>query len=144
MPVLNFDAKAKSENPTKTVVNTGGFTLTVDEPESLGGTNDGANPVQFILAALAGCLNVMCHIIAKEMSFDLRGVQIELDGDLDPAKLFGQDTQSRAGYSEIRVTIKPDTDADEDTLERWLQTVEQRCPVSDNLSNQTPVSIKLG
>lgn len=144
MAILNFEAKAKSENSTKTIVETSCFKLTIDEPENLGGTNDGANPVQFLLAALAGCLNVMGHIVAKEMNMDLKCLDIHLDGDLDPAKLFGQTTDSRAGYSEIRVTVKPDTDADKETLDKWLKTVEERCPVSDNLKNPTPVIIKLG
>ena len=144
MPALNFKANAKSENSTKTVVETSCFRMTIDEPESLGGTNDGANPVQYLLAALAGCLNVMGHIVAKEMNINLKCLEIHLDGDLDPAKLFGQSNENRAGYSEIRVTVKPDTDADKATLEKWLETVEERCPVSDNLKNPTPVIIKLG
>lgn len=144
MAVLNFNANAKSENSTKTIVETSCFKLTIDEPQNLGGTNDGANPVQYLLAALAGCLNVMGHIIAKEMNFNLKCLDIHLEGDLDPAKLFGQATSTRAGYSEIRVTIKPDADADKETLEEWLRLVEERCPVSDNLKNPTPVIIKLG
>ena len=35
MPVLNFSANAKTENPTKTVVKTDRFTLTVDCPKAL-------------------------------------------------------------------------------------------------------------
>jgi len=144
MPDLNFNATAKSESNTKTVVTADCFKMTIDEPAGLGGTNEGANPVQYLLAALAGCLNVMGHIVANEMGFTLRCLDIRLDGDLDPAKLFGKSNESRAGYSEIRVTIKPDTDADRSTLEKWLAAVEDRCPVSDNLKNPTPVIIKLG
>lgn len=143
MPDLKFNAKARSESSTKTVVETDCFKMTIDEPAGLGGTNEGANPVQYLLAALAGCLNVMGHIVANEMGFELRCLDIHLDGDLDPAKLFGKSNENRAGYSEIRVTLKPDTDADENTLIEWLAIVEDRCPVSDNLKNPTPVIIKL-
>jgi uncharacterized OsmC-like protein len=144
MPDLIFNAKAKSENPTKTMVETSCFKLTIDEPESLGGTNDGANPVQYLLASLGGCLNVMGHLIAKEMNFNLKCLEINMEGDLNPAKLFGQQTEDRAGYKEIRVIIKPDADADRETLEKWLNTIESRCPVNDNLTNPTPVKISLG
>ncbi len=143
MPDLSFNAKARSESNTKTIVETDCFKMTIDEPAGLGGTNEGANPVQYLLAALAGCLNVMGHIVANEMGFELRCLDIHLDGDLDPAKLFGKSNEKRAGYSEIRVTLKPDTDADENTLVEWLAIVEDRCPVSDNLKNPTPVIIKL-
>jgi uncharacterized OsmC-like protein len=141
MPVVKFSAKAKNENRTKTVVETRGFKMTIDEPENLGGTNEGANPVEFMLAALAGCLNVVGHIVAKEMGFQLNGLEIELEGDLDPAKFMGKDTEERAGYKEIRVIIKPDTDTDAETLEKWARAIEIRCPVSDNISNTTPLKI---
>ncbi|ACL69237.1 OsmC family protein [Halothermothrix orenii] len=144
MPNLKFSVTSKSENPTKTVVEARDFKIVIDEPENLGGTNDGPNPVEYVLAALSGCLNVVGHLVAKEMGFELKGIEFELEGDLDPAKFSGQDTDTRAGYQEIRVNIKPDTNADEDTLSKWLEAVETRCPVSDNLANATPVKISLG
>jgi len=140
---MTFRAKAHSENPTKTVVRTRTFEMIIDEPTDLGGTNEGANPVEYVLAALAGCLNVMCHVVAREMNINLRGVEIQLAGKLNPDKLFGKETSDRAGYKEITVEISPDTDADRATLEKWLKVVESRCPVSDNLNNPTPVLIKL-
>ncbi|QRX62602.1 OsmC family protein [Dysgonomonadaceae bacterium zrk40] len=143
MADMTFRVKAHSENPTKTVVKARTFQMIIDEPTDLGGTNDGANPVEYLLAALSGCLNVMCHVVAQEMNFKLRGVEIQLAGKLNPDKLFGKETADRAGYKEITVEINPDTDADRATLERWLEVVESRCPVSDNLNNPTPVHIKL-
>ncbi len=143
MADMTFRAKAHSENPTKTVVRTRTFEMIIDEPTDLGGTNEGASPVEYVLAALAGCLNVMCHMVAREMNINLRGVEIQLAGKLNPDKLFGKETSDRAGYKEITVEISPDTDADRATLEKWLKVVESRCPVSDNLNNPTPVLIKL-
>jgi uncharacterized OsmC-like protein len=78
------------------------------------------------------------------MGFHLSGLEIALEGDLDPAKFAGKQTEERAGYKEIRVIMKPDTDADAETLEKWVNTVEQRCPVSDNISHTTPLVITLG
>ncbi len=143
MSDLNFSLKGQNENPTKFVARTRHFQLTIDEPEGLGGTDDAANPVEFLLAAYAGCLNVMGHIIAKELNFKLNSLKIELDGDLNPSKVFGQPTNDRAGYKEIRVNIIPDSDADESTLQLWLETIESRCPVNDNLINPTPVKIAI-
>ncbi len=143
MSELTFQVSAHSENPTKTVIKARGFELIVDEPKELGGTNAGLNPVEYVLAAFSGCLNVVAHLVAKEMNFELRGVKINLSGVLDPAKFTGAETSERAGYKRIDVEILPDTDADSATLEKWLQTIEQRCPVSDNLSNATPVHITI-
>jgi uncharacterized OsmC-like protein len=143
MEELTFRVKAHSENPTKTVVKARTFKMIIDEPTDLGGTNDGPNPVEYVLAALSGCLNVMCHIVAQEMNIKLKGVEIKISGALNPEKLFGKETENRAGYKSIHVEIKPDTDTDKDTLQKWIQTVETRCPVSDNLTNPTPVHIAL-
>ncbi len=143
MSDITFRVKAHSENPTKTIAKARGFEAIIDEPGELNGTNDGPNPVEYTLIALSGCLNVMCHLVAKEMNFTLRGVKMNLSGVLDPDKHFGMKTAERAGYKRIEVEIIPDADADAATLEQWLKTIEERCPVSDNLNNPTPVLIKL-
>jgi len=144
MSSIKFGVNAKSENGTKTEVVTRGFKMTIDEPENMGGTNGGANPVEYLLAALSGCLNVVGHLVAREMGFKLNGLELVLEGDLDPSKFSGKSMDGRAGYSEIRVTLKPNTDADKETLDKWLKAVESRCPVSDNISNPTPLHIVLG
>lgn len=144
MADLRFRISAKSETPTKSVIKARNFQITIDEPEDLGGTDSAANPVEYMLAAFAGCLNVMAHVVAREMNFTLRNVTIEIAGTLNPQKLFGQQTEERAGYKEIAVKIKPDCDADADTLKQWLKAIEDRCPVCDNLKHPTPVKLALG
>ena len=143
MADLIFSLSGQNVNPTKFVAKTRQFTLTIDEPEGLGGTDQGANPVEFLLAAYAGCLNVMGHIVAAELGFKLNNIRIELEGDLNPAKVFGNYTNDRAGYKEIRVNIFPDAETDEANLAKWLEIIESRCPVNDNLINPTPVKISL-
>lgn len=143
MADIKFRAKAHSENATKTVVKTRGFELVVDEPQDLGGGNEGANPVEFVLAGYAGCLNVMAHVVAKEMNFELRGMKIDLVGNLNPARLFGQSFDERAGYKEIEVTLKPDCDVDDATLATWKDSILDRCPVGDNLKNTTEISVDI-
>lgn len=144
MADLKFRVTAKSENKTKTIIKARKFIMTIDEPENLGGTNDGANPVEYLLGALSGCLNVVAHIVAKELGFELRGLEIILEGILNPAKFAGKSDEERTGYKEIKVIIKPDTDADESTLQKWINIVEDRCPVSDNIANATPLKITIG
>jgi Predicted redox protein, regulator of disulfide bond formation len=143
MENMEFKIIAQSENPTKTVVNAGNFTLTIDEPAELGGTNAGANPVEFVLASLAGCINVMAHVAAGEMGLKLRGVTASISGILNPSKLFGEPTATRAGFQSIEVKLTPDCDADAKTIEKWLEVITERSPVLDNLVNATPVKITI-
>ncbi|WP_129409306.1 OsmC family protein [Marinitoga lauensis] len=143
MAFMNFKITSESANPTKTIVKARNFEMIIDEPESLGGKDEGANPVEFLLGAFAGCLNVVGHLVAKEMGFKLRKMNIDIDGDLNPAKFLGKPSDDRTGYVQINVSFNLETDADEDTLKEWLRLVEERCPISDNLRNPTPIKFNI-
>jgi len=143
MSLLNFAIQGENENPTKLLVNSRQFKLIVDEPAGLGGTDDGPNPVEYLLAGYAGCLNVVAHLVAKEQNLDIRKLAIEVDGDINPSRLFGQSNDDRAGFKIIRVNISIDADADQPVIDKWLKEVENRCPINDNLRNPTPVEIKV-
>ncbi|MCK9525385.1 MAG: OsmC family protein [Limnochordia bacterium] len=143
MAIATFTVGAHSVNPTQTVVRARNFEMIIDEPSNLGGTDEGPTPVEYILGALAGCLTVVGHVVAKEMAFELRGITFELAGDLDPAKFLGESATNRAGFQEIRVKVLPDSNASQEQLDAWLKAVGSRCPVSDNLANTTPVQLTL-
>lgn len=138
-----FSVSGQSETATRMAVQVRDFELIVDEPPGLGGDDEGPNPVEYILAGLAGCLNVMGHIVAKEMGFAIRSLHVGASGPLDPAKFLGKPTDDRAGYKNVDVTLRIDADADQATLDRWRATIEARCPVSDNLTNLTPVALRV-
>lgn len=143
MPDLTLSVTGKKQGPTLLDVKARSFTMLVDEPENLGGEDRGPNPVEYLLASLAGCLNVVGAVVAKEMGLVYRGLTIKVEGDLNPERFMGRSMAERAGFKRIRATLEPDMQADESTREKWLETVELRCPISDNLLNPVPVSITL-
>lgn len=140
---VTFAIEAESRTETHTVVEARDFTFSVDEPQDLGGTNAGPNPVEYLLGALAGCLNVVGHAVAEEMGLTVRNIDIAIEGDLDPRKFMGAAEEPRAGYQAVEVSMDLETDADDAALEEWLSTVEERCPVSDNIGNATPLSFSV-
>jgi uncharacterized OsmC-like protein len=121
----------------------GAFKIFMDEPVELGGRNGAPSPLDFILAAHAGCLNYMTFFIAKELGIPVSGTEITVRGSLDPAKFAGTDRSVRAGYQSLEVTIHVKSTANADQLAKLKSEVEARCPVSDNLANPTPVNISL-
>lgn len=141
--IERFAVSAESESETKTVVEAREFEFVVDEPPSLGGTNDGPNPVEYLIGAWAGCLNVVVHTVGEERGIDLERVRIAIEGDLDPRKFLGIDEDVRAGYQEIDVRIEVESDADEEALEALRAEVEERCPVGDNIDNPTPTDVAI-
>lgn len=139
--MLTFEAKAVSTSETGLTVHARDFEWLVDEPPSLGGGNRGPNPVEYTLGSLLGCLNVVVHLVAKEKGVQLTSFTASATGDLDPAKFLGENMDVRAGYQAITVTIEVEGDATDEQLAEIAAIAEQRCPVSDNLSQTTPVSI---
>ena len=141
MADLKISIKGVSENPTKFVAEARNFKIVVDEPPTLGGTDHGANPVEYLLASYAGCLNVMGHLIANELGFKLNKFEIEINGDLNPDRLFGKSYTERAGFKKIQVTLKPYAEAGPELLKKWITEIENRCPINDNLISITPIDI---
>lgn len=119
-----------------------GFAFAIDEPESMGGTNAGPNPVELVLSSLAGCINVVVHMVAAERNVNIRGLQLTVEGDLDPSRLMGSPTDNRPGFSAIALTAEIDSDATAEEIDEILRIAEARCPVKDNLNNPTPMTLR--
>ena len=62
---------------------------------------------------------------------------------INPDKLLGISNHERAGFQSIQINLNPETEADIVTLSQWLKIVEDRCPVKDNLRNETPVRLSV-
>ncbi len=73
------------------------FTLSFDEPPSLGGEDSACNPVEGVLASLAGCLGIVSRVVAQRKIYPSRKIEIEVEGDLDPRGFMGQYDQVRPG-----------------------------------------------
>lgn len=104
---------------------------------------EGPSPIEYILAGFAGCINAVGKLVAKELGIDLKSLQVEISAALDTDKYNGIATNVRAGFDRINVTVRPTSDASPAQLQHWLEQVEYRCPVQDNLINPTPVSVTL-
>lgn len=110
-----------------------GFKIVMDEPEALGGTNQGMNPVEGLLASLGSCLVIVGAAFAKSQGVDLQDIWVETEGDLDPAGFLQGKEGVRPGFQEVRFTIHIKSDAPEAKLNAFQEFMEGRCPVSDTL-----------
>lgn len=86
------------------------FTLRVDEPLELGGTNQYANPQETLLAALNACMIAHYSIAAAMTGVKLEELSIETQGDIDIRGFLGIDSSVKPGYDSLsyRVTMKGD------------------------------------
>lgn len=113
-----------------------------DEPFPLGGDNTAPNPVEQVLAALGNCLAVGYAANASAAGIALKGLTIELEGDVDLHTFLGLG-QDNAGYSGIGVKVSIDSDADREQVEELHQKVVATSPVGHTLQRPVPVSVEL-
>ncbi len=73
----------------------------------------------------------------------LRGVEVEVFGDLNLDVLRGQEKNERAGFTSVTATVKIDADLTKEEKEVFMEEVDKRCPVSDNLMNLTEVNLQI-
>jgi uncharacterized OsmC-like protein len=119
------------------------FVMDADEPAVLLGRDEGANPVEFVLHALAGCLttSLVYHAAARGIRID--EVESTFEGDLDLRGFLGLSDEVRNGYEGIRVAFKIKGDATEEQLRELCELAERRSPVFDIVSHPVPVSVRL-
>jgi uncharacterized OsmC-like protein len=119
------------------------FVFDKDEPPVLLGTDQGANPVEYALAALNGCLttSLIYHAAAQGVKID--EVESTLSGDLDLQGFLGMSEKVRNGYEKIRVNFKVKSDAPREKIRELVDLAQKRSPVFDIVSHPTPIEVSL-
>jgi putative redox protein len=107
-------------------------TMIIDEPQNMGGKDEGPNPLATLLGALAGCENVVANIVAKEMNFDLQGIEFDIRGDFDPRGFMG-DPNVRPYFEKVTIQAKVKTSETEARIKELQEKTDLRCPVFTTL-----------
>ena len=126
---------AKQENLHKQA-----FELHADEPPILAGNDEGANPVEHLLNALASCITTSMVAHAAVRGIYIEELESELEGDIDLRGFLGLDADVPKGYTNIRVTYKVKTDVD--NLSK-LKKLAEFSPVYNTLTHGTKVDIQV-
>jgi uncharacterized OsmC-like protein len=123
-----------------------GFTVTMDEPTALGGSNTGPNMVEMVLGAYGCCLTTGYAANAALRGIKLDDIQVELEGDLDLNGFFGlQDpNQCWPGYTNVRAKVNLVSDsATPEQLQELHSAVIQTSPVGSILARPINVITEL-
>src|SRR5690625_227267 len=108
--------------------------ITIDEPENLGGTDKGMNPVEALLSALGACQAIVARTYAEKFDVELKNFWVELEGDIDLDGFFGK-SDVRPGFQTIRTTFHIESDSSAEKLEIYKEHIEAHCPVGDTVAN---------
>ncbi len=118
------------------------YVFVKDEPPVLLGNDTGANPVEYLLAGLAGCIttSLVAHAAARGIKID--SIESTLEGDIDLHGLLQLD-DTNPGYQGINISFKIESDASEETLEELIKLARKASPVVNTVSRPTQVNVKL-
>lgn len=134
MATVTFQSDVKwTGKGVLSIADIGGKEVIIDEPLSLGGTDKGPNPVEYILAALGGCINVLVATFAENFDVEVNDVRVHIEGDLDPDGFLGKNPNVRPGYEEIRYRVELDSPSLQENIDALLEHVDKVCPVKDTL-----------
>ena len=119
------------------------FLLQVDEPLELGGTNQYANPQEYLLAGLNACMMVGYTAVAALMGITLTRLEVETTGDIDLRGFLGLSENVPAGYPELTQTVRIAGDADAAQFAQLHEAVQRTSPNFYNLTRSVPVVSRL-
>ena len=115
----------------------------LDEPPVLCGQNLGANPVEYLLVALSGCLTTSLIAHSAARGIEIRGVESRYEGDLDLRGFLGLSEDVPVGFQNIRVYFKIDADVSEEKKEELIKMAQKYSPVFNSITKPIPVSVQL-
>jgi uncharacterized OsmC-like protein len=118
------------------------FEFTNGEPPILLGDNEGANPVEFLLHALAGCVTTTLVLHAMARGIEIRELSTQLEGDLDLQGLLGLDDSVSPGYEQIRIRMNVKADCSDDELDDLMAYTRDHSPVCNTVCRPVPVVVE--
>ena len=119
------------------------FTIKIDEPHQLCGSNLFANPQEYLLSALNACMMVGYAAVAALMDIRLESLEIETSGDIDLRAFLGIDPSLAPGYESLTQTVRISADATDAQLRTLHDTVKATSPNFYNLTRAVPTNSTL-
>jgi uncharacterized OsmC-like protein len=135
--------EAKLGDKFKVEVKAGSHIIIVDQPKAGGGADEGPNPIEYLFTSLAGCIGTVARIIATQKRIKLNGIGMKIEGVFDTEIILGKSKENRAGLQGINVTLDIDAEMTREEKLAFVEEIESRCPVSDNIENITPVKVEI-
>jgi uncharacterized OsmC-like protein len=118
------------------------FVFTNGEPPVLLGANEGANPVEFLLHALAGCVTTTTVLHAAARGIHIEELSTELEGEIDVQGLLGLDDAVPIGYQQIRIKMHIKAACTDEELDDLLAFAHGHSPVCTTVCRPVPVILE--
>ncbi len=116
--------------------------MTNGEPPILLGKNEGANPVEYLLHALAGCVTTTFVLHAAARGIRLQELATVLEGDIDLRGLLALDEQVSPGYEQIRIKLHVKADCPDQELDDLIAFAQAHSPVCNTICRPVAVMVQ--
>jgi len=110
------------------------FSIDIDEPGELGGSNRFANPQDHLIAALNACMTVGYVAQCAVRGITLESLAIETDGEIDLRGFLGIDPAVAQGYEDLSYTVHIKGDGTKEQFAEVHNAVMATSPNFYNLS----------
>jgi uncharacterized OsmC-like protein len=117
------------------------FTLVADEADMLLGTDKGANPVEYLLHALAACVTTSMVYHAAGRGIAIEHVESTVEGDLDLRGFLNISPNIRNGYQNIRVKLRIKADVTDKQLQELGALGPMFSPVYETIARGVRVAV---
>ncbi|MGM0598432.1 MAG: OsmC family protein [Candidatus Rifleibacteriota bacterium] len=121
----------------------GNHTVYIDQPKNVKGTDTGPNPSEYFLLSLGGCIITIAKMAARQKRIKMNDFKLQVEGTFDLDGLMGKDPTKRSGFENITLKVDMDADISDEEKRAFIEEVEKRCPVSDNITNPSPIKLEL-
>ena len=132
----------RTEDTYRTEIISNGFPLIADEPTSVGGSNTGPTPYDYLLTALGACTSMTLRMYADRKGWPLQAVEVRLTHQ----KLHTKDCvacETPKGFVDhVERRVKLEGPLDDEQRARLLE-IADKCPVHKTLHGEVLVDTQL-
>jgi uncharacterized OsmC-like protein len=115
--------------------------LLADEPETLLGTDRGANPVEHLLHALASCVTTSMVYHAAARGIAAERLESTLEGDLVLRGFLGLAPDVRKGYQSIKLKLRIKANISDEQFQDLSSLGPRFSPVYDSVTNGVSIAV---
>ena len=116
------------------------FSIDIDEPRELGGSNNFANPQEHLIAALNACMTVGYVAQCAVRGITLESLAIETGGEIDLRGFLGIDPAVPPGYETLRYVVRIKGSGTEEEFAQVHEAVMATSPNFYNVSR--PIELR--
>ncbi len=111
------------------------FTISIDEPAQLLGSNEYANPQEYLMAAMNACIMATYVAACSVNGIELESLELETEGELDLRGFLAIDANVKPGYDNVDFTVRIKGNGTPEQFEDIHQFVQKTSPNFYNMAN---------